>query len=284
MYYKFFLNDNVISVPLNEKISFSFTELENEPSLVHSHPHTEIIVPQNEFGQIVCGSEIHTPKPQQIFIIPPYFTHTEINISPKENFKYFIVTLQSTVINPQPSNANENIIIVSPPRDTVFNELINYLKVAKKHCESDSPDNEAVTLNVFSFYHVFMNYLRNSGYFTASKNAMSYSSIIRETMHYISQNYGSDINIETLAHQYGISRSFLDKKFKGEVGISPKEYLLNKRIDTARRLLNMTDYTVSQISSLCGFNSPAYFTFIFKKETSLTPKEFRKQNKKPKTQ
>lgn len=275
MFLKFVLKDHYMMFAEHVNlISFSYTELENDPSLIHSHPHTEIIVPQNEAGNIVCGSQTYASKPQRLFIVPPNISHTETNINKNEAFKYFVVKIQNTIIKEDLSN--EEIIILTPP-GALFNELNTYLKTAKNHLSSNSVNENIVTLNSLCFYYALTDYLQDLGYVISSKNVASYSSVVQETQYYIAKNYSEDINIKELAHRYGISRSSLDKKFLKELGTTPKEYLIKKRLETARYLLQTTDFTVSQISSVCGFVSPAYFTYVFKKDTNATPTDFRKK-------
>ena len=86
--------------------------------------------------------------------------------------------------------------------------------------------------------------------------------------------------MEKLAEQFCISHSTLTKKFKAELGLSPKDYLLQKRMENAQSLLSTTDMTISQIASMCGFTSAAYFIYYFKKMYLLPPKKWKEENKK----
>ncbi len=78
-----------------------------------------------------------------------------------------------------------------------------------------------------------------------------------------------------LAKKYGMSRSSLEKRFKKETGVTPKEYLSNRRLEAAKYLLLTSDYSIGQIASLCGFSTAAYFVYFFRIETGKTPKLFR---------
>jgi len=56
------------------------------------------------------------------------------------------------------------------------------------------------------------------------------------------------------------------------------QYILTARIANAQSLLESSDYTVSEIASIVGYNNPLYFSRIFKKQTGLSPMDYRKKH------
>ena len=64
-------------------------------------------------------------------------------------------------------------------------------------------------------------------------------------------------------------------KFKKETGSSPKEYILNIRINAAKILLSNTGMTIRQVAACTGFQNEAYFSSYFKKKTGAAPSEWR---------
>lgn len=85
-----------------------------------------------------------------------------------------------------------------------------------------------------------------------------------------------ELKMVEIAKLCNISESGLRKKFKDEVGISPSEFRLKFKIDSAKYLLESTDMTISEISESLHFYDSAYFCRIFKRYTGLSPKEFQK--------
>ncbi len=102
------------------------------------------------------------------------------------------------------------------------------------------------------------------------------SAIIQEIISYLRNNYAKDTTIETLAHQFGISRSHLSREFKKITGFSPKEYLIQIRISQAKLLLRGSSISIDDISSAIGFHDTAHFIQTFKKAEGITPLKFRK--------
>lgn len=64
---------------------------------------------------------------------------------------------------------------------------------------------------------------------------------------------------------------------KKHTGHSPIEYLLNKRLKEAEKLLGTTDLSITQIAEIVGFGSSSYFSQFFKKNKNMSPREYRTQ-------
>lgn len=84
----------------------------------------------------------------------------------------------------------------------------------------------------------------------------------------------SELSIDLLSTEIGISRANLYRKLKAITELSPTEFIRNKRLEIAAKLLAESDMTVSEISNHVGFNSHTYFTTSFKNLYGSTPTEF----------
>lgn len=95
---------------------------------------------------------------------------------------------------------------------------------------------------------------------------------------YISENLQQEFSVERLADKVKLSASHLPALFKRETGFPPIRYIINLRLEEARKLLNDDDFTpVKQIAVNVGFNDQGRFIREFKKKYGVTPKEYRKQ-------
>ncbi len=94
----------------------------------------------------------------------------------------------------------------------------------------------------------------------------------------INANFTSaECRVEKIAEVVDISRSQLYRAFMDKFGASPKAYIDTLRIDLARRLLEESDMTVSEIAYSVGCGEPLYFSTAFRKSTGLSPSDFRKK-------
>ncbi|MBQ7821297.1 MAG: helix-turn-helix transcriptional regulator [Clostridia bacterium] len=81
--------------------------------------------------------------------------------------------------------------------------------------------------------------------------------------------------IEDLAKELYLSEVYLRQKFKKQLGISPKKYLIKRRIQEAELMLNSKYYSQLEISQKCGFSDVKYFRYAFKEETGKTISEYK---------
>jgi YesN/AraC family two-component response regulator len=83
----------------------------------------------------------------------------------------------------------------------------------------------------------------------------------------------SDLNVETIGAELGLSRVQLYRKIKALTGQSPVELLRTARLKKGRQLLQTTRKTVSEVAYEVGFTAPSYFTKCFKDEFGISPSD-----------
>jgi len=111
-----------------------------------------------------------------------------------------------------------------------------------------------------------------------SRKSNCYSKNIRDTLTIIDQRYRENINLEEIARELGLTATYLSKLFKREVGVNFKEFLLDRQISEAKRLLLETHDKIYEVALGVGFSDQHYFSDVFKRCTGLTPLEYRKVN------
>ena len=97
---------------------------------------------------------------------------------------------------------------------------------------------------------------------------------------YIDQNYHNNIDIQSIADQLNINRSYLSVLFKKNIGLSPKKYMMDVRMKRASQLLFATKMTINEIAFSVGYNDQATFSKAFKNYFLLTPSQYRKSTQK----
>lgn len=103
---------------------------------------------------------------------------------------------------------------------------------------------------------------------------------IADSIDYIRKNYSTgQIKISQLASMSGMSTRYFSELFSVFFGISPKEYIIQMQLETAKNLLISSSASVTDISETCGFSDVYYFSKVFKKEFGQTPSMFRRINK-----
>ena len=94
---------------------------------------------------------------------------------------------------------------------------------------------------------------------------------------YFNDNYNTEINIEAYAASRGMSVSWFIRSFRQYANTTPMQYIVSIRIANAQILLETTNYNVTEIGRIVGYDNPLYFSRIFKKQKGASPSEYRTQ-------
>lgn len=115
--------------------------------------------------------------------------------------------------------------------------------------------------------------------FTGKMLLLKKSSVISKSivlcMDFIYKHLNTRITVQMLAEYTGLSSSYLSRLFKQELGISISDYILEKKIEKAKNLLQYSDYSLIDIATYLAFSSQSHFIQTFKKAVGLTPKKYR---------
>ena len=84
----------------------------------------------------------------------------------------------------------------------------------------------------------------------------------------------TNLSVQFLAEQMGVSRSSLFQKIKSLAGVTPNEMITLVRLKAAARMLREKRYRVNEISYRVGYNSPSYFSKSFQKQFGMKPMEY----------
>ena len=87
----------------------------------------------------------------------------------------------------------------------------------------------------------------------------------------------SELSVQDIANHLNISEVHLRRIFKQSANTSPLKYIRYLRLEKARNMLNSSNLPIAEISNSVGFDDQFYFSKLFKKETGLSPTEFRTQ-------
>ena len=100
--------------------------------------------------------------------------------------------------------------------------------------------------------------------------------IVTSAKKIIDYNFDKELSVVTIAESLYTDTSYLIRKFTEKQGISPKEYIIEKRLVLAKKLLRETDSSVIEISNSVGYSDQFYFSRIFKKKVGMSPTAYRK--------
>ena len=221
----------------------------------HIHSSWELIFCTGGEGDLIFDDRILHYTVNEIAVIPPYLPHSNKSA---EGFTNIHINLdEATLSSPDP-------MIVAADQNGF---MLNAFTAALYHYSNPSGGDVLLPL-----YGQLL-----AAYLTAYQPSGPHSGIIHEIQNNILQNYpdcGYDLNayLRTLP----FNAEYVKKLFKKETGLTPHQYLTDRRLESAASMLsNLCDKgNISETARLCGFSDPLYFSRLFKKKYSVSPRSY----------
>lgn len=264
---------------LNSKLLYvSTSKYEGDwHSTMHSHYFAELFFVISGSGNFVVEDKIFAVKESDLVIINPNIEHTEksYNASPLE---YVVLGIDGLAFNFNKDNAEVQFSVNN------FNDnkhrIQFYLTSMINEIKDQKPEYEFVCQNLLEV--LLIQIMRYADYHLIATNIVMSKKINKEcskVKRYLDSYYSEHITLDKLAEITHMNKYYLIHAFTKYSGMSPINYLNNKRIEESKNLLETTDISIAQISSSIGFSSPAYFSQAFKKVIEISPYEYRKKKK-----
>ncbi|MBB3112656.1 two-component system response regulator YesN [Paenibacillus phyllosphaerae] len=113
----------------------------------------------------------------------------------------------------------------------------------------------------------------------SSSRQHSYKQLVQQAIDFTKANYtDSNISVNQVCSHLHISAGYFSSVFKKETKLTFVAYLMNIRMEAAKELLRTTELKAFEIAERVGFSDPNYFSFCFKKQVGISPKEYRNKS------
>ena len=114
--------------------------------------------------------------------------------------------------------------------------------------------------------------------FRDEQSSTRYNAVINKARAYLAREYqNSGVTLNDVSSHVCMSNSHFCTIFSQEMGVTFTEYLTNLRMNKAKELLRTTQMRSSDVAYAVGYNDPHYFSYLFKKHTGVTPRDYRKE-------
>ncbi|MBQ6812750.1 MAG: helix-turn-helix transcriptional regulator [Agathobacter sp.] len=242
----------------------------------HSNPHThycsEIFYITEGNGQFQIKDQIYPIHPHDLIIINPNVEHTELSHS-ENPLSYIVIGIENVELTSLEEDDYVPFCVISLKR---IKDIVNfYFNQILAEVNKKAPDSEIMCRNLTQNLVILLSRQAN---FTVTLTPLEKKSprVCIAIRQYIDHHFKENITLDTLSSITHVSKYHLVHVFSQEYGVSPINYLIYKRIEEGKKLLQTTDYSLALIGRTLGFSSPSYFSQAFKKQTSYTPMEYRK--------
>ena len=96
----------------------------------------------------------------------------------------------------------------------------------------------------------------------------------------IDAELAGDLSLSILAEESGYSRTHFQRMFRAATGLTPHQYLLERRLECAQELLEKRNADLIDIAAFCGFSSHSHMTTVFRRLLGMTPTEYRRNRQR----
>ena len=244
-------------------------------SISHSHSHAELFYVVGGMGQFQIEDERHPVSPDTLVIVNPNVEHTEMSLNDNP-LEYIVLGVDGLELTNADGFENRYRILNFQGSEDVLGCLRNILR----ETESKQPGYEVICQNFLNILMIRL--MRGTSLSTALPSVGQSIHQCAAVRRYIDAHYKEALTLDQLASVAHMNKFHLAHAFKDEYGISPISYLINRRIEESRYLLQETGMTLTQISQVLGFSSPSYFSQSFRRVTNMGPLEYRKSVQKKK--
>lgn len=160
------------------------------------------------------------------------------------------------------------------------NDIIGLLNRILKEKSSDQLGSDLLNYLMLMELFVLISRALKAEWENSIKNkSPKIKELMQSAIRFVHNNYEREISITDIAKYVFLSPSYFTRAFKEDTGVSPMQYLLNIRIKRACELLIETDMKVGDIAHSVGFSNQQRFNDMFKKQTKMTPMQYRNSSK-----
>ncbi|NLK75146.1 MAG: AraC family transcriptional regulator [Clostridiales bacterium] len=199
--------------------------------------------------------------------------HSRVFISFREDFFNSINTYGFDLL----SCYKKDIVVIDPSirhQQILFRKTMDIVREAESKKRGYEICIRAKTMDLLIFIDRILDQYHDKTDITSPRH-----NIINDVMMYIADNYKEKLTLDMISREFGYSKNYLCTTFKQVSGLSMNQYINAIRIKEAQKLLKNTDYSITQISELTGFDSITHFGRVFKSITGYTPLKFRKDQR-----
>ena len=221
----------------------------------HSHPSYELLYYISGRGQSAYRGEILKFGPSSVILYKPNEPHDELHMEDSIIYNFRFMVPKSFVCNDETVFKDEN------------KEIFNKIELILRELKEKKTDYSLLVSVYLTEILIALN--RKVTPCTDDTDLFFY------TKQFINGNFDQEIDFRKLADIAGYSYDRFRHLFKKSTGLSPNQYILQKRLNAAKQRLADTTLKISDIAVACGFSDFSQFSACFKKYIGVSPGKYR---------
>ena len=269
-----YLNDNFKIFHIRDKKDIKFE--------YHHHDFSKIVILIDGDLTYYIEGKAYILKPWDILFVNKNEIHKPV-VNPDKYYERIVIWLNPDFMAKYAQGNNDLLKCLEVAIKNNYNllrlnmksiEVIKNLIQDIQNCNNSNEfGSEILKESLFVQLMVLMNRL----FLNSDKNRdiedIQYDKTIEGVLNYINSNLENDLSIDTIASEFFISKYYLMRKFKNQIGSSIHNYVVQKRLILARSLIS-DGLSMSSVCSRCGFNDYSSFVRAFKKVYGVSPSNY----------
>lgn len=257
---------------------------------LHYHEYTELLFAVDGEAMVYVGDSVYAFKAGDMMVIPTGEPH-DVR-APEGKLVHIIVKFL-----PQILRADEETF-----SEYGYTNLLMENATARQLHFTDEELRETAIPNLFShmlqewdaqkfgyelslradvtliYLHILRCWRKNNRTLMQAIREEGQYELINNAVSYVKEHY-ADLTETEIAEACGVSTAYFSRVFKRTMKLPFSTYLAGVRLREARRLLLLTDRSVTDIAQAVGFSTASYFISLFRKEQQMTPHQYRRANR-----
>ncbi|MCI9260504.1 MULTISPECIES: AraC family transcriptional regulator [Romboutsia] len=269
-----YLNDNFKIFHIRDKKDIKFE--------YHHHDFSKIVILIDGDLTYYIEGKAYILKPWDILFINKNEIHKPV-INPNKYYERIVIWLNPDFMAKYAQGNNNLLKCFEVAIKNNYNLLrlniksIEIIKNIIQDIQSCDNSNEFGSEILKESLFVQLMVLMNRLFLNSDKNRdledIQYDKTIEGVLNYINSNLENNLSIDTIASKFFISKYYLMRKFKSQIGSSIHNYIIQKRLILAKSLIS-EGLTMSNVCSKCGFNDYSSFVRAFKKVYGVSPSNY----------
>ncbi len=242
----------------------------------HKHPFCEVMFVYSGSGKITVRGKTYSIKKGDIVVYNADVTHEEFS-SPKNGLELGFFGITNFKIADLPSDS-----LIAPDASPVIHsgddekKIASYFTSLVEEMLNNERYNELIAKYLARLILIDILRLAN-----ISEAKFVTNAIFNQIYNYINSNFTEITSLDYICEDLHVSKYYISHVFRKYIGKPPMQYINSKKIDYAKKLLQETDLSATQIGEKCGYPDHAQFFKAFKRSVGITPQAFRRETTRP---
>ncbi|MDF2945139.1 MAG: DNA-binding protein AraC-type [Herbinix sp.] len=266
---------------------------------VYAGEHIALLMPNKFMSEVTIHTEdyhfvlpIEIPPPiwlgkkefeferNKIIVFNP-----DIDVCCKKNntitSRYSTITIKKQFLNEvaEDMGFHHNVIfskVENPSSENIRRAIYNFKREIENYGNQSSMIVDSLSIQIVATILREINSNSNVGRYCITEG----DGYVKNAKEYMQGFYNSNISIIDICSEINISPYHFIRLFKEKTGTTPHEYLLNLRIENAKKMIKDNEDNITSIGKKCGFINNSHFSTTFKRLTGVSPVEYKSNSDK----